>query len=264
MAITTTQFTNLVDSIAKTLVDLEAAEITTSAATLANVITGQGGGTTGLVARANALTPVGPGLDIPAVAQRVGAKIVAAASPVAPNYYSLYAPLIAKLDAEVGGLQQYLFANSLQVHPEFANLIANLNSTQGTPAQVGPISPANIFLAAESAALGSIAVTGAAASTFTAGTAIDLTKFAPAPLYLKNTKAGTSGGTATAFSITYTNAAGTAGQTATFTLPGAQAANAILSLAITGSAVSAFSVTGGGVAADAWAIVGEPLRTIAY
>src|SRR6185437_3140176 len=112
--------------------------------------------------------------------------------------------------------------------------------------------------------LATISVTGTAAGTFGAGTAVDLTKYAPLPLYLKNTAGSSTTGTATSFTVTYTGTNGNS-HTATQALSGALAAGATLAISgATGSAVSNIVVNSGGVNGDTLAVAVLPSRTVTY
>lgn len=267
--ISTANLTALADSIAKSLVDAEAALITlptSNAPTIATITAGQNGASNSLRARIAALNDVDQEADLAPAGKVAAANMASAIVLSASTFYQQYRSLLSALDSHVGGLNAFLAANSLQVHPEFAaafNAFATNATALGFKAATA-IDPTHIFVPAVQT-LGSIAVTGAAAGTFSAGTPIDTTKYAPAQLYLKNTAGGATGGTATSFTVTYTNAAGTAGQTATQALSGALAAGATLAIgSVVGSAVSNIVVNSGGVAADAIAVIVQPLRTVAY
>lgn len=271
MSITTTQFLNIADNIAKTLSDIETdfiADPAANAPTVTTITNGQTAVSNSLQARFAALSAGDQaGVAGTALSKTLTDVVTYLTVPTA-GIYSLYAPFLLGLDQDLGDLAQFVSTNTLQVHPEFAacfNYIAqNAQRLFGAKYTPTPILPGFVFPSA-SQTLASIAVTGATTGTFSAGTALDLTKYAPQQLYLKNTAGAPTTGTATSFTVTYTNTAGQTGQTATQALSGALAAGATLAVAgASGSAVSNITVGPGGANGDAIAVVVLPLRTVAY
>ena len=269
--ISTSNFLAIADSIAKTLVDLESAYITNpgaNAPTVTTITAGQTGGSNSLISRVAALNDVVQEAALAGPANTDAAAVVAYMTITANAFYPLYKEFMKALDSHTAGVNAYLVANTLMVHPEFAAAF-NYFATNGVAlglvnTSATAIATTHIFVPA-SQTLASIAVTGAATGTFSAGTNLDLTKYGPSQLYLKNTAGSPTTGTATSFTVTYTNAAGTAGQTATQALSGALAAGATLAISVaTGSAVSNIVVNSGGVNGDAIAVVVVPARTITY
>lgn len=271
MAITTTQAINIIDNISKSIVDLETSFVTNPAAvapTVATITGGQIGAANTLQARVAALSAA----DLTGY---IGSNWYEVANAVttytettnAKNaIYKLFVPMLYALDADLGGLREFLLLNSLQVHSEFAAALNYLSANApqfGYPVTPSPLTPSVIFPAAE-VILGSIAVTGAAAGTFTAGTDGSVL-YAGQQLKIKNTGASTSTGTTTSFTITYTNASYVAGQTVTQALAATLAAGASINAgSATGMAVSNIVINSGGGTGDHFAVVIEPLRTVAY
>lgn len=271
MAITTTQFTNIADDLAKIIVDMETAFITnpgTNAPTNTTINNGAAASSNSLLARFNALSTGDKAGQMGFQIARMVNAPQALTALAKTQIYAYFAPYLEALDYDIGGVYSFINTNSLVVHPEFAaafNWMSANGRTLGLrPYPVQVIQPSQIFTSVE-VVLGSIAVTGATTGTFTAGTALDLTKYGPAQLYLKNTAGSGTTGTATVFGITYTNAAGQTGQTTTQALSGSLGAGATLAVStITGSAVSNITVNSSGSTGDAIAVTIEPTRTIAY
>jgi hypothetical protein len=269
--ISTGNLTALADNIAKSLVDLEAALITNvvggspSKATIQN---GQNAGSNSLLSHVAGLAD--PDQEAALIDEAIAdaAKVAATVDFSMNGFRRNYAEFLIALDRHVGGLNAFLVTNTLQVHPYFAacfNYIADLAPQLGlASAALTHVAVSRIFTPTE-VILGSIAVTGAAAGTFSAGTALNTSLYGASQLYLKNTAGAPTTGTNTVFGITYTNAAGTSGQTTTQALSGALGAGAYLAVgAITGSAVSNITVNSNGANTDAIAVVVKPARTIAY
>jgi hypothetical protein len=264
---TTSQVTTLIDNITQSLLDIESSEITTSSTTLANIVAGNTGSTTSLLTHLAALTQDADDTVLMQVGNKTATTMAAAATLSSAGFYPIYLPFLLQLERDLVGISEFLRANSLLVHPEFANLVNSFSTVQpGVPNPLAPILPASIMVASETQ-LAKITVTGSSAGTFanvaTGGT-LSTNSFSTAqPLYLKNITGTTSTGTATAFTITYTNAAGNASASKVYTLSGAMANNATASLSITGYAVSAITVTSGGTS-DVFAVAAEPIRTVQY
>jgi hypothetical protein len=269
--ISTGNLTAIADNISKSLLDLEAALITNVIAnspTKTTITNGAQAGSNSLLSRTAALNDTAQELALAGVAIQDAAKVAAAVNFTASGFYLNYAEYLIALDKHVAGLSAFLVTNVLLVGGEFAaafNYVAanavNLGLAGTAPTA---ILPANVFVNSDQI-LGSVAVTAAAAGTFSPGTALDLTKYGPAAMYLKNTAGAPTTGTATSFTVTYTNAAGTPAQTSTQALGGALGAGAYLAInSISGSAVSAITVNSGGVNGDAIAVVIKPARVITY
>jgi hypothetical protein len=267
--ISTTNFLGISDNIARTLLDLKTAFITNptlNAPTSATIANGQNAASNSLEARIAALGSIiqEAALANPGIAAATG--IIGYMDVTPANFYAIYASLMLALDNLVVGVNNFLTLNSLQVHPEFANAFnyaaSNAVSLGLALSPLTTISPTNIFVPA-SQTLASIAVTGVTTGSLTAGTPINTSLYAPEQLYITNILGSSSTGTATNFTITYTNAAGTTAivsQALSGSLPAG--ANIAVTGAI-GSAVSAISITSG-AAGDQFGIIVLPLRTVTY
>lgn len=269
--INTTNFLLIADNVAKTLRDLETSLITNvgaNAQTLSTIQNGQNAVSNSLLAHVAALGDAGQ--ENALVPAAVATAALSANIPVfaLSGLWANWKSLFLALDNHVSGVNAYLQTNTLQVDPYFSdafNYVANNAAALGVASSnLTPIAIAHIFPKVE-VSLGTISVTGASAGTFGAGTALDTTKYASQQLYLKNTSGSPTSGTATSFTITYTNASGTTGQTVTQALSGALAAGAYLAAgSAVGQAVSNIVVNSGGVNADALAVVVKPLRAVVY
>jgi hypothetical protein len=183
-----------------------------------------------------------------------------------PNtFYNLFTAFMWGLEQHVAGVNAFIATNTLTVHPEFAkafNYFASNASTLGiTNKVVTTVALSHIFVPTEQT-LGSIAITGASAGTFTPGTAVNTALYGPGQaLYVKNTggSAWTAGGI---LSISYHDSANTA-QTVPYTTT-TVAAGATVSLSVFGQSVTNITVTSGGTSGNDVAVVAEPTRTIAY
>lgn len=270
MTISSGQFQAIADNIAKILVDLEAAYVSGTASSDTTVNNGVNAASNSLFARFSALSTSDQAGQIGRNWEKVSALVSNFTNINASgNLYALVAPYLEALEFDMGGVAHFIESNGILVHPEFAaafNWMVQNGRTLGLlPAPTPAILPSSTMLTGDQI-LASVAVTGAAAGTFSAGTALDTTKYAgPLQMYLKNTAAGVTGGTATSFTITYNDGAGNNAATATQALSGALAAGAKLAIGTkTGISVSAITVNSGGVAADAIAVVVTAPRTIAY
>ncbi len=259
MALTAIHVQNLLDSITTSILALETAFNTTLASSASSIVTGQSS-TLGKLSNISDIpseVTVGPQLEADTNA------VIAMVSVPNDTIYSLFARTLNHLDMDVNGLASYLTTNLILVHPEFANAFNYMVGLR-LRVPITTIGPGSVFTPTQ-VNLGSIAVTGAAAGTFTAGTALNTSLYAPQQLYLQNTGTATTGGTATSFTVTYTNAAGTTGQTVTQALSGTLAAGAYLALGTAvGSAVSGITVNSGGVSGDALAVCIQVLRVPTY
>lgn len=273
MSISSSQLTTLVDNVSKSIVDLEASLITNVGAnspTSTTITNGQFAASNSLSAHISALAVADQAGFIGTGWLKSANKVNALINFNKNSIYALFEDFLIALEKDLGGLYDSLWANSVQVHPEFQaafNYIASQENIPGTyeildNRNMDLIPPTLVFPATETS-LASIAVTGAAAGTFSAGTAIDTTKYASQELWLKNTAGGATGGTATSFTVTYKDINNTT-QTVTKALSGSLASGAYLDLGVIGQSVSNIVVNSGGVAADAIAVVAKLLRTIAY
>lgn len=191
--ISTANFLAIADNIAKSLVDLESAfisNITSNTPTAATITAGQTGGANSLQARVAGLNDVVQERDLAGSAYTDASNVVSYLTVSKNALYALYKEFMNALEIHTGGVNSFLTTNTLLVHPEFAaafNYFAPNASALGLRnAPATSIVAANIFVAAQQS-LASIAVTGAAAGTFSAGTAINLSNNAPLPLFIKNT-----------------------------------------------------------------------------
>lgn len=266
--ISTANLTTIVDNIAKTMTDIKADYITGLAANVTTITNGQNAASNSLRAHVASLGDLDQEAALASSASAANSSLVPLLTISMNSYYPSLGSFFVALDKHVSGLNAFLTANSLQVHPEFAaafNYIAqNAVSLGLAPAALTQIAAANIFINSNQT-LASVAVTGAAAGTFSAGTPIDTTKYGPAALFLKNTAGSPTTGTATSFTVTYNNGTGNSAATATQALSGALAAGGVLAIAgASGISVSNIVVNSGGSAGDAIAVVVQPLRTVAY
>jgi hypothetical protein len=267
MTISTSQATTIIDNLTKSILDLETSFVTNPASvspTVATITAGQFGASNALQAHIAALSAADQAGQMGATWLSTADAVQAYAETANTQVYKLFVPMMRALDTDLGGLREFLLLNSLQVNSEFAAafnwMVTNTPSTSVAPS---PLSPAVIFPDTE-VILGSVAVTGAAAGTFTAGV-LGTNLYAAQALYIKNTAGVTSGGTTTSFTITYTNAAGLTTATVTQALGATLAAGAkIAAGSAVGSAVSAITINSGGVASDEFAIVIEAARAVAY
>lgn len=386
--ISTANFLTLADNVGKSLVDLESAfqtNPTLNAPTVTTITNGQNAASSSLYARVAGLGDIVQERDLSAGAKTSADNVVAWLGIVKNTFYTQYVQFMNALETHTGGTSAFITGNSLFVHPEFASCFnyfaanaTNLALRSGLPTTI-PV--ANVFVPAAQT-LGSIAVTGASAGTFSAGTAVNTALYAPGlQLYIKNTTVvatpsaaptlgaatatvanpsalagGTytvgytfisaagetalsptatqtitagqyinvssialptgatgikfyasiavgntttgytgvtltaaaataigdlgaaslaapasntafiaSAGTATSFTITYTNAAGTTGQTVTQALGSSLGASATLAAgSATGQAVSNIVVNSSGSNGDSFAVVVQPVRTVTY
>lgn len=261
----------IADSIARTLLDLEYLFLTNPtnvAPTLSTIINGQTGASNSLESRIANLPNIFQQADLASPALQAAANVVSFLSMTAQQFYNIYGIFLVALDKQAGGLNTYLGQSGYQVHPEFANafnLVAGFALQRGlTQASVTPIAASHIFPPGAQQTLGSIAVTGSTSGTFSAGTSIDTTRYASQQLYLLNTGASATLGTATQFQITYVNAAGSP-VTATTTLSGSLPAGAeqVIAGAI-GSQVQNIVVISGGANGDQLSVVVYRPRTVQY
>lgn len=268
--ISTANFLTLADNIAKSCLDLEAAfiaNIAANAPTATTITNGQTAGSNSLLSRVAALNDIIQERDLANGAYLAATGVTSYLNIANAAFYQLYVQLMNALEAHVGGVSAFITTNTLMVHPEFASAfnyyagVAVQLALKGTPVTKVPTTA--VFVP-QAQTLASIAVTGSATGTFSAGTAVDLSKYAPLPLYLKNTGGSGTTGTATSFTVTYTKADGTSGN-ATQALSGSLAAGATLAIAsATGSAVSNIVVNSGGANGDAIAVIVQPTRTVTY
>jgi hypothetical protein len=219
-----------------------------------------------MLARLTALT-AGDGSVMSQKFLAIQAAIVAELTYTKSEIYAIILDYLKALDTDIGGLANFLRANSLTVHPEFA---AAFNAAAVDGKSVGlakvrfaGITPDMIFIATEQS-LADLSVTGATAGTFNAGTDLDTTLYAPAKIWIKNLLGGSSTGTATSFTITYKTVTGAvAAAGAPVAISGAQTTGAYTDSGLTGVAVTAVAITSG-ANTDHWGFVIKPARTIAY
>lgn len=266
--ITTTNFLAIADNVAKTLLDLETSYLTNPAnnsPTVATISAGQTAFTSSLESRIAALD------DITEESLLSGPGILAAQNVVGylgfgtSTFYAFYPALMLALEQHTGGVNGYLSTNSIQVHSEFANAFnwaaSQVVSLGLSVTPLTRISAANTFYGLAQT-LGTIAVTGSATGNFSAGFSLNPALYAPSLLYFSNLKGATSTGTATAFTITYVQNSVTLALT--YTLSGAMASGASVSLGVVGSQVTNITVNSGGASGDSFGVTIVPLRTVTY
>jgi hypothetical protein len=201
MAITSGQFVSITDNLAKAIVDLEATHITGVASADTTTNAGITGASNSLFAHFAALS-AGDLAGLLSRTWQVAANKAFALTTIAKtDIYKVFQEYIEALDYDVKGTAYFIEANSLIVPTEFAlahNWVALNGRTLGvhtTP--MVQIPPAYISIPAEQI-LASIVETAATTNTFTAGTAVDTTKYAyPLQMFIKNTDTGATTGTAT-------------------------------------------------------------------
>lgn len=186
MTMSVAQATAIFDTIAQSLQDTEAFLIPTSG-NLTTIQNGMNGGTNSLISRVAPLLNDAQSGTLGNAAAGVSTVVQNTANLTKAKLYTLYIPMLQSLELSLpGGVAEFCRANSILVHPEFAACVNAFAASQGESGLEGVLLAPNIFLGAEQS-LATFAVTGASAGTFAAGTALDLTKYAPAPLSLKNT-----------------------------------------------------------------------------
>ncbi len=269
MAISSGQFVTITDNIAQAITDLEATHITGVASADTTTNTGINGASNSLYAHFAALSDGDRIGLLGRTWQVVSSKVSTLTTIAKTDIYRVFQEYIEALDYDMGGTSYFIEANSLIVPTEFAlahNWVAVNGRTLGvhtTP--MVQIPPAYISIPAEQI-LASIVETAATTNTFTAGTALDTTKYAfPLQMFIKNTDTGTTTGTATVFTITYKRFVGDSNQTANVTLGGTLAAGAKVTVGGGKLAISVSAITQtSGAASDKIAVVVEPDHSIAY
>ncbi len=199
--ITTTQFLAIADNIAKTLVDSETDFIVNPGAnspTVTTINAGLTGASNSLAARVAALAPPVGALAPVNVAKATSAMSTFLSVPFSALYAN-YAPFILALDQDLGDTADFVLVNGLQVHPEFANcfnyVAVNAQRLFGANYTPTPILPVLVFPLINNV-LGTINVTGAAAGTFVAGTALNSALYGSSQLFIKNATVIPGGGAA--------------------------------------------------------------------
>jgi hypothetical protein len=271
MTISSGQASAIIDNLTKILVDLESNLITNVAGTsptLATISSGVTANSNSMLARFSALSAGDQLGEMGKKYFSVSQGIINQLTYTKSEIYSLILDYMKALDADIGGLPNFLTANSLLVHPEFAaafNVAATDGKVVGPGAHVrfAGITPSMVFVAAEQS-LAHFAATGATTGTFTADVDVDTTLYAPQKIWIKNLLGGSSTGTATSFTITYKTVTGAvAAAGAPVAISGAQATGAYTDSGLTGVAVTAVAITSG-ANADSWGFVVKPSRTPAY
>lgn len=261
MAYTTTQFTNIADDIAKALVDLEAVLISDDSSKISTILGGLAPSGSTLSGRVGADSSQSNAITAAATVSNLVTNFITVSKS---ELYSLYMPVIEQLELALpDGIAGFMRANSLLVHPEFAacvNYAATYGNEQGL---IGQITPGQQFVAQETS-FGTMAVTGAAAGTFTDGSALTSSVIGNQKIWLKNTAGAPTTGTATVFHVTYTDDTNTSHANATVTMSGAIAAGGYFDTGLSGIDVTAWSVVSSGANTDALSLVAKPTRTVAY
>jgi hypothetical protein len=273
--ITSTNLQNLADNCAKIIADTYAAFVTgpsTNAPTIATITSGITGASNSLESRIAGLADFSQESTLATAAAAAATNMNALLNNqiTQATIEAQFAAYMNALDLETSGLASFLSANSIQVDEYFSgafnyfvsNAVAlGLRGNSNLPTKIPTTS---IFPHASQANLGSIAVTGAAAGAFTAGTAIDTTKYSPLTLYIENTSAGNAAA-ATSFTVTYTGSDGTS-HTVTFAIssgmqPGVSHG---VSLSVIGSAVTNIAVNSSGTSGESYQIYAPVVRSVAY
>lgn len=257
------------DNVARTLIDLNSLYVvdpTWAGPSVYIVTQGQVGASNSLAARISALNDLAQEASLAPDGLLAAQNVVAYMAIENTQFYVLMRTFMAALERHTGGLTNYLVANSIQVHPEFANCFnftAAIAPAFGYGLPFKPIPASSVFTPVQTI-LCSLTVTGAATRTFVAGTAINSNTYAPVTsILLRNTANTSTTGISTVFSITYTNGAG---QTATTTaqLGRALATNEALTVPITCFAVTNVTIVSGGANGDTFDLEAEPIRSPAY
>lgn len=285
MAFTTTNMTNITDSIAQSISDLNTAFITQTgsnsptAATILSSTTGTGASNT--QGRVLALADLASELLLLSPTNRTMTALttfitsVRTLSTYYPSYYYMFDALdLVANSLTAGGLNAYLTANSLQVNAFFANAF---NAYQAVAVSLGlrssaptAIATANYFPYAAVDSMWSFTASGATTfSTNAVGTnaTTSVSGGGVGQFYIYKTNATNAVGGAT-FTVTYTTAAGSS-TTATYSsTSGVPLASGSLSAgyAISGAIGSAITgVTGTGMTSgEAYTIGMKLVRSAAY
>lgn len=283
MSLTTTQVTNLADSVAKAVDDFTTTFITNpgaNAPTSTTIINGVSGtGASATLGRVINFTDLNGELALLSPTNRTAGLVSAYITSVRTisGFYQQFFPVLDGMDALLGGLNAYLTSNSLQVNASFANafnayqslaVALGYRTTATVPTALGA---ANYF---PSAAIDTMwGFTSSAATTFSANAvganaSTAVSGGGVGQFYLYKNNSGNAAGSAT-FTIGYTNAAGSPA-TATYstvsgtpTASGSLASGSVSISGMIGSAVT--SVTGTGMTASEQYTIGMKLiRASAY
>lgn len=282
MALSTTQVTQICDSIAQGVSDFNAAFVTNTASnsptytTINSGITGTGGSAT--LGRVLAFADLTAELNMLKPANTVAGNVTAYLSSVRSisAFYVQYYPLLDALDTTVGGLNAFITTNTLQINAWAA---AAFNAYQAVAVALGYRTSATIPTAivtgnyfpfaaidtmwgftASGATTFSANAVGANASTAVSGGGVG-------QFYIYKNNASNAVGGAT-FTITYTNAAGSPATASYTTSSGTPTASGSLAggfsvSGLVGSAITA--VTGAGMTSGEQYTLGVKLvRASAY
>lgn len=283
MALTNAQVTALADSIAKGISDYNSNFITGLSAPVAAINAGVGGqganATLGRVMAYASVPDLADELAMLSPANQVASNVSAWISGVQNlnSFYLQYFPLLNALDTQLGGLNAFLVAQSLQVNAFFANAfnyfvslaspLGLRNAPNNLPTK---LSPAVFFpyaaidnmwsFTSSGATTFSANAVGANADTSASGGGV-------AQFFLYKSNAGAATGGAT-FTVSFTKADGSTGTATYTTSAGTPAASGSLAAgyAITNAIGKAITgVTGSGMAAGESYIIGQQLvRAPAY
>lgn len=279
MALTTTQVTQLTDSVAQAVSDFTTNFVTGTASAATTINNGVGGtSTTQTLGRVLNLNDILPELALLKPMNSVAASVSAYLTGLRSlnAFYAQYFPFVDALDNNLSGLNAFLTTNAIQVNANFAllfnNYVTNALALQYRTSATAPIAVGvgNFF---PSAAIDTMwGFTSSGATTFSAnavGTnaSTSVAGGGVAQFYIYKNNATNAIGGAT-FTITYTNAAGnpaTATYTTTSGTPtgsGSLAAGFTISGAI-GTAIT--GVTGTGMTSGEQYTIGAKLvRASAY
>src|SRR5260370_20072673 len=121
--ISTANFLAIADNVAKTLLDLESAfgsNLTSNVPTAATITAGQTGGANSLQSRVAGLNDVVQERDLAGAAYTDANAVVSYLTIAKTAFYALFKELMNSLETHTGGVNAFLVANTLLVHPEFA------------------------------------------------------------------------------------------------------------------------------------------------
>jgi hypothetical protein len=274
--ISSTNLLALADNVAKAITDLNAAlntNIGSNAPTTTTITNGMTASSNSMESRIAALNDFSQINYLSVKAGTTASNVTGLLSgiPLA-NIYAAFAPYMDALDLATGGLNAFLGTNTVKTQAYFtACFNAYVNNSVGLglrgPANIATaITTANSFPTADSSDLATISVSGAAAGTYSAGTAISAGSnvLGSFPLWIYNNSAGAAAAQ-TVLSIAYTDANGSA-QTLSFTLPSTfnnTKTNAV-ALGVTGSAVTGITVVSSGTSGESYKIYAKSIRSVAY
>lgn len=265
MALTTTQVTQITDSIAKAITDFNTNFVTGTSSARTTITGGVGGtgltsATVGRIMNLSNTPDLSDELSLLPVANTVASNVSAYLSGIAAlnSFYAQYAKLCDALDTAQAGLNAFLTTNTLQVNAFFA---ACFNYYQANAVNLGLRTSTNIPTAIVTANYFPYAavddlwdITFSGATTFSANAVGTSTSTSGSgggvgQIYIYKVNATNAVGGA-AIQVTYTNGAGNSANATYNTTSGVPLASGSLAAGYSisgaiGSAITAVSATGG-------------------